>query len=436
MKKIISVLFTVLLMAVCTTAAFASGDPAFSYRLLLTDSSGEEITNLQSLDAGDKINVNIELTRTDIADASYQAYGVEFKVKTTGLSFNQDGTAFREGTDVASLQLYSGRVTGVTYLDLNLVGETVENPLQVGSWSYTVEDPSKLTLDMATALVFVTGEENASKPVELIRLTLDAAGGWISGDISGEYEEGSAVTLPAATRSGYTFKGWSDGTNTYPAGTRYTVTKMVTLQAQWEKDAPSGGGGGSSGGSSTGSEPVKPAETMRFVDVPTGTYYYDAVSWAVQKGITNGTTETTFEPYTSCTRAQMVTFLWRANGCPEPAAKVSPFEDVNLNSYYGKAVLWATEQGITMGTTDTTFSPYVNCSRAHMATFLARMENGKAEGEKNPFTDVPANAYYSEPVQWAVENGVTLGTTPTTYSPQVTCNRAQMVTFLYRLLAD
>ena len=432
MKRIISVLFAVLLMAVCTTAAFASNSPAFSYNLLLTDSRGEEITNLQDLDAGETVNVAIQLTRTDITEDNYDAYGIEFKVMTKGFTYNKDGAAFREGMRVTSVEYFGKFLTGVTYFDMNREGVTVSNPLEVCSWSYTVKDPAALSLDVTTALVYVTGQEDSFSPVAKFWLTLDAAGGRISGDISGEYEEGSVVTLPSATRSGYTFKGWSDGENTYPAGARYTVTKMVTLQAQWEKDNSGSGSGSGSGGSVVDPTPA----TMPFVDVPSTAYYHDAVAWAVKMGITNGTTATTFEPNVGCTRAQMVTFLWRANGCPEPAAKVSPFEDVNLNTYYGKAVLWATEQGITVGTTDTTFSPYMNCSRAHMATFLYRMEDGSAKSNSNPFLDVPANAYYTTPVQWAVENGVTNGTTATTYSPQVTCTRAQMVTFLYRLLAE
>ena len=132
----------------------------------------------------------------------------------------------------------------------------------------------------------------------------------------------------------------------------------------------------------------------------------------------------------------MVTFLWRANGCPEPIETTCEFWDVDMNSYYGKAVLWALEAGITNGTTDTTFSPADSCTRGQMATFLARMTNGKAMEPDSPFVDVPPSAYYSASVQWAVENGVTTGTTPTTYSPDSSCTRAQMVTFLYRLLAE
>ena len=169
-----------------------------------------------------------------------------------------------------------------------------------------------------------------------------------------------------------------------------------------------------------------------FVDVPADAYYYDAVLWAVKEGITNGTSATTFSPDNPCTRAQMVTFLWRAAGSPEPTTNVCPFTDVNVDSYYGKAVLWAVEKGITNGTSETTFSPNATCTRAQMATFLCRMAGGKPVSSTIAFTDVKADAYYADSVQWAVENGITNGTGDNKFSPDATCTRAQMVTFLYR----
>ena len=169
-----------------------------------------------------------------------------------------------------------------------------------------------------------------------------------------------------------------------------------------------------------------------FVDVSEDAFYYDAVQWAVSNGITEGTSETTFSPLAASTRAQMVTFLWRAAGCPEPTAIACPFTDVDMDSYYGKAVLWAVENGITKGTSDTTFSPDLECSRAQMAAFLCRMAGGKAESDIIAFTDVKADAYYADSVQWAVENGITEGTGEGKYSPDAVCTRGQMVTFLYR----
>lgn len=169
-----------------------------------------------------------------------------------------------------------------------------------------------------------------------------------------------------------------------------------------------------------------------FVDVPADAYYYDAVLWAAKNGITEGTSATTFSPDIDCTRAQMVTFLWRAVGSPEPTTNVCPFTDVDMDSYYGKAVLWAVENGITKGTSTTTFSPDMACSRAQMVTFICRMADGKPVSSIIAFTDVPADAYYAESVQWAVENGITNGTGDNKFSSDATCTRAQMVTFLYR----
>ena len=444
MKKIISVMLVVLLLAGCMGTAFAAnGGPQFTYTVTLTDASGGVIKNLTTLRAGDKVNVAINLTRIDIAEDSYDAYTVEFKLTTSGMKYNEDGVSFREGTSVNSVWYPSGRVTGVTYLDLSLQGETVSNPLRVASWSYTVDNPTNVSLAVTTALVYVTGEENGSAPVQRVTLSLDPAGGVMNADPSGEYEEGTAITLPSATRGDYTFKGWSDGSTVYPAGAELTLTNSMHLVAQWESSGGPGGGGFPGGGGTITPEepeepekPEEPAFKMPFVDVPKDSYYYDAVEWAVVKGITDGTSDTTFSPLMGCTRAQMVTFLWRANGCPEPKSQNCVFEDVNLNSYYGKALLWAIEEGITDGTSDTTFSPDMVCSRAHMATFLYRMTEGKAIGNDHPFTDVPANEYFANPVQWAFENKVTDGTTDTTYSPHNTCSRAQMVVFLYRLLAE
>ena len=173
-----------------------------------------------------------------------------------------------------------------------------------------------------------------------------------------------------------------------------------------------------------------------FTDVAEESYYYDAVSWAVAKGITSGTSATTFSPDASCTRAQMATFLWRAAGSPEPKGISNPFTDVAADAYYAKAVQWAVEQGITTGTSATTFSPDAACTRAQMATFIYRCEQANGGGFTGawmfllPFTDAPEWAY--KPIAWCYKEGITSGTSGTTFSPDAPCTRAQMVTFLYR----
>ena len=170
-----------------------------------------------------------------------------------------------------------------------------------------------------------------------------------------------------------------------------------------------------------------------FNDVKPGDYFYDAVNWAVEKGITTGTSATTFSPNASCTRAQIVTFLWRASGSPEPKTASNPFTEVATNAYYCKAVLWAVENGITTGTSATTFSPDAPCTRAQGVTFLWRANGSKAASAATSFTDVASDAYYAPAVAWAAEQNVTGGVGNGLFSPDTTCTRAQIVSMLYRL---
>ena len=179
------------------------------------------------------------------------------------------------------------------------------------------------------------------------------------------------------------------------------------------------------------------AAESAFTDVSADAYYYDAVDWAVGKGITTGTGDgTTFSPDDSCTRGQVVTFLYRAAGEPEVSGADNPFGDVSSGDYYYDAVLWAVENGITTGTSGTTFSPDETCTRGQVVTFLYRYAGTEAADTANPFADVDSSDYFYTPVLWAVENGITTGTTGTTFSPDETCTRGQVVTFLYRALAE
>mgnify|MGYP002796384760 CR=1 FL=1 len=180
------------------------------------------------------------------------------------------------------------------------------------------------------------------------------------------------------------------------------------------------------------SQPEQPSQ-KGFNDVKPGDYFYDAVNWAVEKGITTGTSATTFSPNASCTRAQIVTFLWRASGSPEPKTASNPFTDVAANAYYCKAVLWAVENGITTGTSATTFSPDAPCTRAQGVTFLWRANGSKAASAAASFTDVASDAYYAPAVAWAAEQNVTGGVGNGLFSPDTTCTRAQIVSMLYRL---
>ena len=226
----------------------------------------------------------------------------------------------------------------------------------------------------------------------------------------------TAITLTATPNAGYHFKAWrvilggvtiTDNKFTMPA-------EDVEVQALFEKDAP--------------------ISKHPFLDVPAGAYYEDAVVWAVGKGITSGTNATTFDPNGTCTRAQAVTFLWRAAGSPTPKTKLMPFPDVPVGSYYWNAVLWAIEQGITEGTSYLTFSPNDSCTRAQIVTFLWRAKGNPAVSGNAPFTDVAPDAYYAAAVTWAEKNGITGGIGNGLFGSNNTCTRAQIVTFLYRAM--
>ena len=329
---------------------------------------------------------------------------------------------------------------------------------------------------------------------------------------AGSYAAGSVVTVRAGSRSGYTFDGWTSGSNVVfddpsAAETAFTMPEgSVTVTANWSRD-----GGSSSSGrddsdpryavgipdkTENGSVSVSPKNASQgdrvtvtvkpdagyeldslkvfdkngkeleltdkgdgrftfimpagrvevkatfteevkispFRDVSTDAYYYEAVKWAQKKGITGGIGNDLFGPYQPCTRAQIVTFLWRAAGSPVVNYAMD-LADVSGDAYYAEAVRWALSQGITTGTADGRFSPNAPCTRAQAVTFLFRASKASADGAP-AFSDVAADAYYAEAVKWATDNGITNGTTSSTFSPGSGCTRAQIVTFLWRLYAE
>ena len=213
----------------------------------------------------------------------------------------------------------------------------------------------------------------------------------------------------------------------------FTVT--ITRAGTTTDGGTGGAGGGGIGGGGGGTVPPAPGGATQnpFVDVKQGDYYYDAVQWAVGKKITSGTSATTFTPNGICTRAQTVTFLWRSQGSPKAAGAENPFTDVSKDAYYYDAVLWAVEQGITNGTSATTFSPDATVTRGQTAAFLWRVaKQPQVDQTANPFADVTQDAYYYNAVLWAVAKEITNGTSSTTFSPDQGCTRAQIVTFLWR----
>ena len=232
-------------------------------------------------------------------------------------------------------------------------------------------------------------------------------------DYTARYTVGAQVGLQIGKRDGFTLQGLTLAL-TDKGGGKYTFVMpagKITVKAAFMDD-----------------------NTMLnfFTDVHAEDYYYDAVLWAAQKGITGGMSDTLFAPNAACTRAQIVTFLWRAAGSPEPKA-LSSFADVTADAYYAKAVAWAVENGITNGTTDTTFGPDETCTRAHGVTILSRAAGTNTASGNSNFADVDVNAYYASAVKWAVDNGITNGISSSLFGPDSSCTRAQIVTFLYRM---
>ena len=281
---------------------------------------------------------------------------------------------------------------------------------------------SKFTMPAGNVEVKAVFEKNATPPPAptYYSITVTKDGSGTASASLATAAAGTEITLTAKADAGYTFKQWQvvtggvtikDSKFTMPAGN-------VEVKAIFEKNAT-----------------PPPAPTVNpFVDVPEGSFYETAVLWAVEKGITAGTDATHFSPDGICTRAQAVTFLWRAAGSPAAKSAVMPFADVKAGSYYYDAVLWAVEKGITAGTDATHFSPDGTCSRAQIVTFLWRSQKSPAAGTANPFNDVKAGSFYETAVLWAVKEDVTKGTTNTTFSPDANCTRAQIVTLIWRCM--
>lgn len=308
----------------------------------------------------------------------------------SGYTFKGWYTASSGGTKVTASTVFTA--------DTTVYAQWTQNYSGGGGGSYT---PGYSITAEDTENGSISLSPKSASSGTTVTITVDPDKGYVLGTLTVLDKNGKEIELTKKADNKYTFK--------MPSG-------KVTVEATFMED-----------------------NTMLnyFVDVFASDYYYDAVLWAVENGITNGTSATTFSPTDPCTRAQMATFLWRAAGSPEPAGSTNPFVDVPTDAYYAKAVQWAYEQGITGGTSATTFSPDETCTRGQMATFLWRDAGSSAvSGEGAPFVDVPADGYYATAVDWAYEEGITGGTSATTYSPNDPCTRGQMVTFLYRYLAE
>lgn len=445
----------------------------------------------------------------DVAAVNYDGQTAKPDVKITGdaeiigslKTCNYDGGKFtdKNNDDGSKLTVSGGsfsQTVNKDHLDSTLKAELNTGKGDVPYSYYPTVNEAKEAAKKAGG---GTVTDLTSQTAKTYTVTLKFANDGETADQVLTVAENGIVILPTPTRSGrYAFRYWTDGTNTYAAGSEYTVTKEATLTAVWRYIGSSSSGTTSSypvsvprvdngsvsvtpGSASKGTTvtlTVKPDEgyaldkltvtdkdgnrlslsdkgdgkytftmpgskvsvdasfskiaaAVSFRDVNQSDYYYDAVQWAVEKGITEGTSATTFSPDASCTRAQMVTFLYRAAGSPAPKSTVNPFTDVSANDYYYNAVLWAVENGITTGVSADRFAPGATVSRAQTVTFLYRA-NGSPAANGASFSDVAADEYYANAVAWAVQNGITTGTGNGKFSPNADCTRGQIVTLLYR----
>ena len=486
--------------------------------------------------------VTYKVTRMDTTGEIAQETGGTYKIPTFegSLMLKIDGT---KGQDVTSVFLLVSRdetppvltlsdpvffadqdtgeytVTGMADAGSEILYGENGRTQAAGDGSFAIHDKLEDERETNASLYLrakdSAGNESAQQLALITRQTQYAVtvnGSYAQNSGAGSYAAGSFVTVRAGSRSGYTFDGWTSGSNVVfddPNAEETTFTMpdgSVTVTANWSRD-----GGSSSSGrddsdpryavgipdkTENGSVSVSPKNASQgdrvtvtvkpdagyeldslkvfdkngkeleltdkgdgkftfimpagkvevkaafteevkispFRDVPTDAYYYEAVKWAQKKGITGGIGDGLFGPNQPCTRAQIVTFLWRAAGSPVVNYAMD-LADVSGDAYYAEAVRWALSQGITTGTADGRFAPDATCTRAQGMTFLFRASKASADGAP-AFSDVAADAYYAEAVKWATDNGITNGTTSSTFSPGSGCTRAQIVTFLWRLYAE
>ena len=344
--------------------------------------------------------------------------------KTITLNFTLYATRYSSSsTSRGTTVSYSGSVV------VNLVREDIK---------YTVSQGDSVRFDESDFLSYLSSTKGYSSNYTIDYVTFDQSA-------VSAVNEGSLYTY----YSGYNYGGSVKTTDKFyysATASQNALSDVAFLASRYAKTGETVyipftiyaryGTTGTGTRQLTGTVAIKIGQTMNFIDVKTTDYFYDSVKWAVNKGVTTGTSSTTFSPYNPCKRAEIVTFLWRAAGSPEPTITRNPFKDVNAvtHSSYYKAILWASQKGIAAGTSTTTFSPDQVCTRAQIVTFLYRYAGKPSGYYSNPFKDVSATneASYYNAILWASGKGITTGSSPTTFSPYASCNRAEAVTFLYR----
>ena len=367
-----------------------------------TKRTGDAVTAVTlSLDARDR---TLKVGDTSELTATVKHEGTKIKDGSVTVTWASDNTdvATVENGKITALAVGKARITaavvenGVTYSDFcDVIVEARPSSSHHSSSSTTYYDVNAAVSGEGGSVAAST--KRASKGTT-VTVTATAASGYQVAQVSAVDKDGKTVSLTDKGDGVYTF--------VMPASKVDVTAHFAQVQKPEEKDP--------------------------YGDVSKDSYYYDAVKWAAETGVTTGVGDGLFAPEWVCTRGQIVTFLWRASGSPAPKATELPFTDVAADAYYAQAVLWAVENGITNGTSETTFSPDQTCTRAHAVAFLYRM-SGSPAAAGSTFSDVAADAYYRAAVAWAVEKGITNGTSGTTFSPDDTCTRGQIVTFLYRL---
>ena len=313
--------------------------------------------------------------------------------------------------------------------DVNVVISVVKEDI---TYTVGIDDTVQLT-----ARDFVNFLQDAKTSYR--KSTLD----YVKFDVSGKNVSSYAYGGLYRSYSSYSTGKLADSTDKFyyePSRTQYDLADVAYHTTRWAEAGKTVyipfTVYGTKGEEASGTMAITIAQTMNFIDVKPGDFFYEPVKWAVNNKITNGTSSTTFSPYKNCNRAEIVTFLWRAAGSPEPTVTRNPFTDVNSvrDASYYKAILWASQKGITAGSTATTFSPYQECTRSQIVTFLYRYAGKPSGYYSNPFKDVSSvnEASYYNAILWAVGKGITQGTSTTTFSPYASCTRGEAVTFLYR----
>ena len=313
--------------------------------------------------------------------------------------------------------------------DVNVVISVVKEDI---TYTVGIDDTVQLT-----ARDFVNFLQDAKTSYR--KSTLD----YVKFDVSGKNVSSYAYGGLYRSYSSYSTGKLADSTDKFyyePSRTQYDLADVAYHTTRWAEAGKTVyipfTVYGTKGEEASGTMAITIAQTMNFIDVKASDFFYEPVKWAVNNKITNGTSSTTFSPYKNCNRAEIVTFLWRAAGSPEPTVTRNPFTDVNSvrDASYYKAILWASQKGITAGTNATTFSPYQECTRSQIVTFLYRYAGKPSGYYSNPFKDVSSvnEASYYNAILWAVGKGITQGTSTTTFSPYASCTRGEAVTFLYR----